>query len=186
MTTATMDELSDSVINNPGAYLAGLREQRGYTQEYIASKLHLRVHLIETLEIDDYDNLPQPVFVKGYLRAYAKLMGENPEPLLNGFNTNYVAQVPCEKALWQNRRESNRSEKIIKWFTILFAAGVFIAVALWWQKNKDTQALLSSKDIPEEMTNNTANTEIRLTDLSKMQAFLSTNPQITPMEKQVD
>ena len=72
-TTKALDEQFEEnhAIEYPGAGLARVREKLNISQEYIADKLHLRVAVIELLEADDYDNMPEPVFIEGYLRAYA-------------------------------------------------------------------------------------------------------------------
>src|SRR5581483_1659837 len=97
-----------------------LRMQRGLTQEYVAGRLNLRTHLIEQLENDDYDVLPQAVFIKGYLRAYAQLLGVDSDPLVETFNQIYQSDNKPEK-LWQTRRETNRVEYAIRWATGCFA-----------------------------------------------------------------
>ena len=73
----TSEYLPDSIAGSdiyPGQHLAKEREEQNLTQEYVASKLHLRVKMVGLLEEDSYAELPQPVFVQGYLRAYAKLL----------------------------------------------------------------------------------------------------------------
>lgn len=183
-TVTTMDEINNTEIDNPGLQLANLRQQKGYTIEYVASKLHLRVRIIELIEQGDFNLLPQAVFVKGYLRAYSKLLGVSPEPFLNVFNEFYVSEKKPERALWQSKRESHKAEHVIRWFTVLFAIGVIVAVSVWWQKNRDSQPVFPKKNTHTLSLNEDANAEIRLTDLSKMQALLIPPPsQMTPMEK---
>jgi cytoskeleton protein RodZ len=181
-----MDESVKSVMENPGAHLAALRQKQGYSQEYVAGKLHLRTHLIELLETDNYQRLPQPVFVQGYIRAYCKLLDIDAESLVHSYISQYAPETKCERALWQQtKREPARGEKMLRWFTVLFALGVMIAVGMWWQKNKEAQDLYSNKDAEGNMMSmNQTSPEIRLTDLSRMQSLLSTNPQLSPMEKQ--
>lgn len=188
-TTATMDNANKTEIDNPGVQLSTIRQQKGYSIEYVASKLHLRVRIIELIESGEFNLLPEPVFVKGYLRAYSKLLGISPDPFLAVFNTQYVAEKKPERALWQSKRESHKAEHIIRWFTIVFAVGVLIAVGIWWQKNRDTQPVYSGKDTTlHDLSLNQATTEttteLKLTDLSKMQSLLAPNTQMTPLEKE--
>lgn len=185
-TITTLDEEILMSRINSGAQLTSIREQKGYTLEYVANKLHLRVRIIELLESNDFNSLPGPVFVKGYLRAYAKLLEVSPEPYIAVFNDQYVAEKKPERALWQQtKRESHKAEHIIRWFTILFAVGVIVAVGIWWQKNMDNQQqVFSEKTNPvEELSLNQATTEIKLTDISKMQSLLDPNPEMSPLEK---
>ena len=172
--TTILDESEQSTHEKPGAQLAAQRIQKDYTTEYVAGKLHLRVRIIELLEADDYQNMPEPVFIKGYLRAYAKLLGVPSDPLLNSFNRLYSGERKLEKALWQSRRESNKAEHAVRWLTTIFAVAVLVAVAMWWQANKENEhvfpANLSQAGNPRTSQ---SETEIRLTDLSKMRSLLS-------------
>lgn len=182
MTTfASTEESSDYTQVKPGAQLALVREQKGYSAEYVAGKLHLRVRVIELLEADDYQYMPEPVFVKGYLRAYAKLLEVPHQPLLDAFNKLYTPVRKADKALlWQSRRETNKAEHAVRWLTSIFAVIVLVAVGIWWQANKDNEHLfatnVSSIDEPAAVTNQ-SETEIRLTDLSKMRSLLSSTGQ---------
>lgn len=182
-TTAAMDETRNTEITNPGLELAAIRQQKGYSVEYVANKLHLRVRIIELIESGDFNLLPQPVFIKGYLRAYSKLLGVSADPFLAVFNELHPNEKKPERALWQSKKESNKAEHVVRWFTILFAIGVLIAVGIWWQKNKDNQITFSTKEQITEISTTENSSELKLTDLSKMQALLTpTHPQMTPLE----
>lgn len=186
-TTVTMDDIHNDTQEKPGMHLAYVREKKGYSQEYVAGKLHLRVRIIELLESDDYEQMPEPVFIKGYLRAYAKLLGVPAEPLLEVFNSNYSPERKFEKALWQSKRESHTGERLVRILTGLIAVAAVVIAGLWWQKNKDHQPVFSATSAPvmTELAVPKDESEIRLTDLSKMHALLNPpdiNSQITPME----
>lgn len=187
MSTITlMDDRNNIEPSNIGAQLANLREQKGYTIEYVAGKLHLRARVIELLEADAFNELNGAVFVMGYLRSYSKLLGVSAEPFLTEFNKQYQFEKKPERALWQSKRESHKAEYFIRLITILFAVGVLVAVGIWWQKNRDVQpASYSSKEgVPADLTLNLNTNEIRLTDLSKMKSLLTPKPQMTPLEKE--
>ncbi len=185
MTTAvTTDEIEKSVQEMPGAQLASLRVEKGYTTEYVAGKLHLRVRIIELLEADDYPSLPEPVFIKGYINAYAKLLDYRSESLLEAFNNVYtIPERKTEHPLWQSRRETHKAEHAVRWLTTLFAIGVLIAVAVWWNKNKDNEHIFPENVSHNETQPNKSETEIRLTDLSKMRSLLSSTSQYSSVEK---
>ncbi len=181
-TTITMDSGDEYLQNKPGGQLAVIREQKGYSAEYVAGKLHLRVRIIQLLEADDYHNMPEPVFIKGYLRAYAKLLDEVPEPFIETFNRCYSSERKLERALWQSRRQTNKAEHTVRWVTGFFAIAVFVAVMMWWNKNKEAEVLFPSTVSQAEVIPSTSETEIRLTDLSKMRSLLSSVSQAVPLE----
>ncbi|MGL5741093.1 MAG: helix-turn-helix domain-containing protein [Legionella sp.] len=188
-TITTLDENMVVSDRNPGEQLARIRQEKGYSIEYVANQLHLRARIIELIENNEFHLLPEPVFVKGYLRAYAKLLGTSPEPYLAIFNDQYFIEKKPERALlWQqSKRESHKAEHFIRWFTLLFALGVIIAVGMWWQKNRDNQQIFSAKSTPTDLSLNQIPTieteEIKLTDLSKMQSLLNPKPEMSPLEK---
>ncbi|MDP3562373.1 MAG: helix-turn-helix transcriptional regulator [Legionellaceae bacterium] len=183
----TLDENEHLVHEKPGAQLAAQRALMDYTPEYVASKLHLRVRIIELLEADDYQNMPEPVFIKGYIRAYAKLLGIPSEPLLDTFNRLYSGERKLEKALWQSRRETNKAEHVVRWLTTVFAVAVLVAVAMWWQANKENEHIFPANlKHAEVSSHNQSETEIRLTDLSKMRSLLSSTEQHAEAETDME
>lgn len=69
-------------IVSPGALLAEFRKERGWTVEQVASQLNLAPRQIVAIESDDYPSLPGMPIVRGFIRAYAKLLKVEPAPLL--------------------------------------------------------------------------------------------------------
>jgi cytoskeleton protein RodZ len=64
------------------AELAGAREQRGWSQADVAQRLKLRVRQLDALERGDWEALPGRAFIRGTLRAYARLLEVDIDPLL--------------------------------------------------------------------------------------------------------
>jgi cytoskeleton protein RodZ len=58
-----------------GARLSAARTERKLDRRVVANELNLDVGMIEALENDDKAALPAAIFVKGYLRNYARLVG---------------------------------------------------------------------------------------------------------------
>ena len=59
----------------PGALLAAQRQAKGWSVEHAASQLKFATRQVIALEGDNYAALPGPVIVRGFVRAYAKLLG---------------------------------------------------------------------------------------------------------------
>jgi cytoskeleton protein RodZ len=70
----------------PGALLARVRVERGLTPEDLAQTLNLSLATLRALEADDWSRLPSPIFVRGYLRAYARLLLVPSAPVLAAFD----------------------------------------------------------------------------------------------------
>ncbi|MDL2354948.1 MAG: DUF4115 domain-containing protein [Pseudomonadota bacterium] len=66
----------------PGKTLAAQREAMGWTVEQVADQLKLAVRQVVALEAGDYAALPGPAVVRGFVRAYAKIVKLDPMPLV--------------------------------------------------------------------------------------------------------
>ena len=66
----------------PGRTLAAQREAMGWTVEQVADQLKLAVRQVVALEAGDYASLPGPAVVRGFVRAYAKIVKLDPLPLV--------------------------------------------------------------------------------------------------------
>lgn len=72
-------------LTSPGHRLREARIARGIDQLQIADQLNLSSSQVDALERDDWEALPGAVFIFGYLRGYARLVGLDPESLIRAF-----------------------------------------------------------------------------------------------------
>lgn len=79
-----------------GDALRAAREAKGWAVQDAANRLRLMVRQVEAMESEDYAALGQPVFARGFVRNYARLLGIDPEPLLTRMSESGAA--PAEKA----------------------------------------------------------------------------------------
>lgn len=59
----------------PGLRLRQAREQAGLTVAEAANQLRLRSHLLDAIEREDLAALGAPVFARGYIDSYVRLLG---------------------------------------------------------------------------------------------------------------
>lgn len=125
----------------PGRILAEQREALGWSVEQVADQLKLAVRQVVAIEAGDYASLPPPAVVRGFVRAYAKVLRLDPVPL--------VAMIPAdappaadsaaiaarrEKAasMAQVRFSSSGARRRLPWGAIGgLVAAVAIGVAVW-------------------------------------------------------
>lgn len=97
--------MSEPEVNRPGSVLRAEREALGVTIREVAETLNLSMTVIEALEADDYERLPGPVFARGYVRAYARLLELPPEPLVAQYPRAAESVVPvaaaAEAPVWE-------------------------------------------------------------------------------------
>lgn len=84
--------LADSVppeleqnVKYPGDILKAAREARGLTTKEVADKLCLRQQQVEEIEENRFDPTVAHTFIRGYLRAYAKLIGLDEKEVLAAY-----------------------------------------------------------------------------------------------------
>jgi cytoskeleton protein RodZ len=123
------------LTETPGRRLRAARQSRGIEVERIAAELHLKPAAIAALEHDDYDTLPGPVFVAGYMRNYARLLNIDPEPVLAAYRAaTQTPTTPAARAPAGPTREPHRAGG-----SAVRVASLFLSVALaglavvWWQ-----------------------------------------------------
>lgn len=78
-------DLCDEEGPSPGRYIREQRQRRGMSIEQLAAATKIPRSSLALLEEDRYDELPGPVFVKGFLRCCARSLGVNPETVMELF-----------------------------------------------------------------------------------------------------
>lgn len=65
-----------------GARLRKAREAAGLTEADVAERLKMPVRVVRSLEAEDWSRLGAPVFVRGQLRSYSRLLGLTTAPMV--------------------------------------------------------------------------------------------------------
>jgi cytoskeleton protein RodZ len=118
-----------------GAYLKGLREERGVSLEEISAHTKIAVSNLDLLERDRYDLLPPQVFVKGFIRSYVQELGHSPEEVLKRFDDfskdGEMPDYSQEEHPIFGKKPVQWSFMKASWFTwILTAAGLICLIIL--------------------------------------------------------
>lgn len=117
----------------PGARLRYTREQKNLSVQYVADSLYLGTHIINAVENDDYDSLPSAVFIRGYLRNYAKLMEIPIEAVIETYDL--MGQKPPPTLAPQispkTKTQAKSSDFWVKAITSILIVGIMISMTLW-------------------------------------------------------
>lgn len=136
------EEALDSVVQvelepkvGPGCNLREAREARNLTLEAVAKQLHIDIVLVRALEDDDYSRFAAPIFVTGNLRAYARLLGLTPEPLIEAYqNLGTAAPPPLERVAYLNHQpEPVSTAQVPRWLVYVLVVAVVAVVILIWR-----------------------------------------------------
>jgi cytoskeleton protein RodZ len=140
-------------IESPGARLRKERQSQGLDQARIAAQLHLNEGLIEALEGDDFNALPGTVFVQGYLRNYARLLGVPEKEILDSYQR--LCPEPDEGCLHSTAsasvtREVRSSHGVVQLVTWSMVIGLIVLLFIWWQGRLDWQTESMLEVPPDE------------------------------------
>ncbi|MFH0844038.1 MAG: RodZ domain-containing protein [Pseudomonadota bacterium] len=79
-------ELVAPRVTGVGTYLKSERENRSLSYDQVAQITKLRPYVLKALENEDWEKLPQPVFLKGFIRSYARALGLNERKIFKFFD----------------------------------------------------------------------------------------------------
>lgn len=152
------------LTNSPGRRLRVARQARGLTLDRVAAELHLSTSTIESLEHDDYDALPGQVFIVGYIRNYARVVGLDVEPLL----AEYHNAVPQTGRTWLRPRAKPRNAgQVGSGHLVVRLVSIAILILLcglafvWWQNQPPDEQLETADGGAEQETAETAMPELK-------------------------
>jgi cytoskeleton protein RodZ len=70
-----------------GARLTAAREKERLSVGDMASRLRLHVNQVRAIESENLAQLPEPAYVRGFVRSYARSLGLDPAPLIDDLNS---------------------------------------------------------------------------------------------------
>lgn len=76
-----------------GAKLKKKRLEKGFTLEDVQKKTKIHLNILKAIEEDSIMNL-NPVYIKGFLKIYCKLLDVNPEDYISGIKAKEPVKAP--------------------------------------------------------------------------------------------
>lgn len=127
---------------NPGETLRQARESNGWSLAEVALKLNLTVNSLTNLEAGAFDKLPGHTFARGYIRAYAKLLGMDQTALVQQFDqsTGTDSQGSNVHSLGRIEEPVRVSHTILRIVSLLLLVAVIGGGFVWWQDQTSQRA----------------------------------------------
>lgn len=126
-----------------GQHLREAREAAGLSVDEVAGKLRMPAHVVRALEQEDWQRLGAPVFVRGQLRSYARLLQVDLEPLLQ-----QATIAPIEPVKLVSHTHTPRARRILESTArkamYVVITGVF-AVPVWYATRSHLDGKAPSK-----------------------------------------
>lgn len=148
---------SDSAAKTPGILLREARQAKNLHQSDVAKEIRLSIQWVKGLEQDDYSHVPALIYVRGYLRAYARYVGISPDEVMAAFS-----EMGFEEEFERLKAEVERpvkhhavpvvlrpkrminGNKMVRWITVILFVGLIVSVGVWWQGKKHILGQLQS------------------------------------------
>lgn len=125
-------------MNSLGLYLRGLREAKGMSLDDISRSIRVGRRHLEALEEDTLAELPAPVFVKGFIRAYCEYLECSPDHALALYRETTGEPAPAHGPLrpLQSTR-SRRAGPLVISIVLFVALGLsLLALRLGLQSSR--------------------------------------------------
>ncbi|MDY6993354.1 MAG: DUF4115 domain-containing protein [Pseudomonadota bacterium] len=148
------DNMVDISTMKPGARLRQAREQKNISVQQVADKLYLDAGIIDALESDDYDSLPSPIFIRGYLRSYAKFLELPAESIVEAYELIGQQQPPPLTFQLKQNNQANSSDSWVKAITFMIIIVLMVLMAMW-HLSPHSPLLPSSGETAETPNNET-------------------------------
>lgn len=138
----------------PGMRLQEARVKLGLSVEDVASRLCLRVKVIESLEADHYSDFAGLVFTRGYLRAYARFVGLDAGDIISIFNGLGVKEKEVIKPVWDSKQMVGLTlpKGINRQWLMVAGLSIVVAAAAVWGYRHLPKHLLLGKSVTKTET----------------------------------
>ena len=129
--TLENNEASETV----GEILHNKRKEIGLSLDEITEKLNLDSYLIELLENNNYEKFKVETYLKGYLRAYAKLLGIDGDRIIKLYKESNPEKEPEILPDVKPKNQKNSGDRSVKLFSYILGLTIALSMLIWYQKN---------------------------------------------------
>lgn len=122
-----------------GTILREAREARGVSIEEAARVTRIGKNYLIALEGDLHDKLPNPAYVKGFLRIYSGFLGMSGDQLVARYDADFAPVPAVEKASPPPLRPEMKHHPKGRWFIPLLLLGVVVVVSFFFGEGEKPQ-----------------------------------------------
>lgn len=114
-----------------GVRLRAARERAGLSLIQAGKKLHLDPKVLEALENEQFEFLGAPVYVRGHMRRYAELVGEDPTELQATYSGS-LRVAPAPDLTHAPHAALGLDPRRIAGPLLVAAGGLALTATVWW------------------------------------------------------
>lgn len=173
MMNTSQSDVIGTTRANPGETLRQARESKGWSTAQVAGQLNLTENALRQLEQGSFEQLPGHTFARGYIRAYAKLLGMDQAQMVTAFDqyTGTDATGSNVQSLGRVVEPVRLSRNLLRLFSLVLLALLIAFGYFWWQERSarpQESGNLSMEHVEVESADGT--TEIHTLDEPEDQA----------------
>ena len=143
----------------PGERLQAARIKKGLSVDDVASRMHLSISILEAIEENNFDEITAPIFVKGYLRAYARIVALSEDEMIQQYIDFYSEEDPPISSTSNMVPELSVADARIKWTTYLVVVVLAVLLAAWWWNKQQNEEAPISLDTQSPQVEETVDTD---------------------------
>lgn len=143
----------------PGERLQEARIKKGLSLDDVASRMHLSPSILEAIEDNNFDEITAPIFVKGYLRAYARIVSLGEDEMIDQYVDFYSEEDPPINSTSNMVPELSSTDARIKWTTYFVIVVLGVLLSAWWWNKQQNQEPPVSLDVQSSRTDENAGIE---------------------------
>lgn len=139
------DDNANEASNGCGQRLRTAREAAGLSVEDVASRLKMPVRVVQSLEAEDWSRLGAPVFIRGQLRSYSRLLGLSTETVHVASGVAPVRPVELTPRTYVPRMRLVAEQSARRLVYVVITAAIALPV---WLHLSPREAVQGSLDLP--------------------------------------
>jgi cytoskeleton protein RodZ len=121
--------------------LKSKREESGLDLKYISVETKISLEMLESIENEYHAKLPEPVYVKGFIRSYAMILGIDANSVIHSYEDsrrNYLG-VTQSKTQFTRKREKKRGDfwpRFIMGAVVMASLVAIVTMAVYFYKDQ--------------------------------------------------
>lgn len=134
-----------------GENLRREREMRGVTLQEISAATKISVRFLKSIENEDFSRLPGGIFNRSFVRAYARYLGLDEDPLLEEYQLAARAGADVDLSQFSPPRSYSRPERYSRhalWAVVIAVGLLAIGLTLWRHSHRSLQVPAATKSSP--------------------------------------
>ena len=131
--TTTNSETKNDSSETAGEVLHKKRENIGLSIDHVANQLNLDSELIELLEKNDYEKFNIETYLRGYLRAYAKVLDLDDDMVINLYKESNPEKTPEILPNVKPKIQRNITDRSVKLFSYIIGITIALSILVWYK-----------------------------------------------------